>query len=93
MVETGSVRSRLDHDGMIEETYSTVCLNSNVLIFITTFTNKTPEAANLEFIVDYGFGDAVGELPKGTRRTFWKAFQYNTNSKNTSEKCILAGIQ
>ena len=67
VVETGSVRSRLDHDGMIEETYSTVCLNSNVLIFITTFTNKTPEAANLEFIIDYGFGDAVGELPKGTR--------------------------
>lgn len=67
VAETGNVISRLNHDGIIEETNSTVCLNSNVLVFKTTFTNQTQKRSKLEFTIDYKFGDPNGELANGTR--------------------------
>jgi len=65
--EKGTVHSELEHDGILERTRSLVCLTENVLIFRTGLVNSRDVEADVEFWLDYVFGDAEGERAAGTR--------------------------
>jgi hypothetical protein len=59
--------STLNHGEIEETSESLVCYNENVLIFHTTFTNNSKHTKNIEFVLEYKFGDDQGKLAENTR--------------------------
>lgn len=65
--ETARVCSELDHEGVVEQTESRVCLSRNVMVFRTTLENQSPVAKRIGFTLEYAFGDHRGDCPTGIR--------------------------
>lgn len=65
--DQGTVITTVKHGSIIEQTQSLVCLTYNMLVLHTRFENKGHAPKQLEFVLNYEFGDAEGLLPKGTR--------------------------
>lgn len=65
--DLGLVLSTLNHGAIREQTQSLVCLTSNLLIFHTQLENRGNNRSQIEFVLDYEFGDAEGERALGTR--------------------------
>ena len=65
--DSGMVISVLNHGTVREETRSCVCLTENLLLFRTRLKNLSSEPIDLEFTLDYEFGDAFGHRAPSTR--------------------------
>jgi hypothetical protein len=66
-LDRGAVVSTLTHGEVEETTRSLVCLTENLLVFHTRLTNTGSAPKQIDFTVEYAFGDAEGFLPPATR--------------------------
>jgi hypothetical protein len=64
----GFVYSRIRHpEGLLEENTSFICLNSNILVFRSLFTNNSASLIKIDFDIECQYGDAEGMMSAGSR--------------------------
>jgi hypothetical protein len=68
------VKSIVNHTELREYTESMVLMNQNIMVFHTTLTNTSNSDVAVEFTLKYQFGDAYGDLAKGTKLFIFRPY-------------------